>query len=220
VAEGADGWNHPAGRYDDGLGARWDAEELRDDLQHYVAERLGEPDGILVLDDTGFLKKGTTSAGVQRPYSGNADRTENCQIGVFAAYATTRGRALVDRELYLPKSWTTTATAAAPPTCHAGARLPGRNGRRRPSKRGSKHGSCLAPLTVAAVRRLLANGHSPLAVHRCFISARTLRWSHWRRRRQAVARCHYQRRLHTIEGRPGKENTGGQPAHYTHPNRP
>ncbi|MFM9610968.1 IS701 family transposase [Streptomyces niveiscabiei] len=87
-------------------GARWNADELRDDLQHYVAERLGEPDGILILDDTGFLKKGTTSAGVQRQYSGTAGRTENCQIGVFAAYATTRGRALVDRELYLPKSWT------------------------------------------------------------------------------------------------------------------
>ncbi|WP_456303096.1 IS701 family transposase [Streptomyces mirabilis] len=87
-------------------GARWDADELRDDLQHYVAERLGEPDGILILDDTGFLKKGTTSAGVQRQYSGTAGRTENCQIGVFAAYATTRGRALVDRELYLPKTWT------------------------------------------------------------------------------------------------------------------
>ncbi|MFC9846312.1 IS701 family transposase [Streptomyces sp. NPDC060223] len=87
-------------------GARWNADDLRDDLQHYVAERLGEPDGILILDDTGFLKKGTTSAGVQRQYSGTAGRTENCQIGVFAAYATTRGRALVDRELYLPKSWT------------------------------------------------------------------------------------------------------------------
>ncbi len=87
-------------------GARWDADELRDDLQHYVAERLGEPDGILILDDTGFPKKGTTSASVQRQYSGTAGRTENCQIGVFAAYATTRGRALVDRELYLPKSWT------------------------------------------------------------------------------------------------------------------
>ncbi|WP_443071818.1 IS701 family transposase [Streptomyces sp. WMMC940] len=87
-------------------GARWNADELRDDLQHYVAERLGEPDGILILDDTGFLKKGTTSAGVQRQYSGTAGRTENCQVGVFAAYATRKGRALVDRELYLPKSWT------------------------------------------------------------------------------------------------------------------
>jgi hypothetical protein len=71
----------------------------------YVADQLGEDDGVLIIDDTGFIKKGTTSAGVQRQYSGTAGRTENCQIGVFAAFATSRGRA-VDRELYLPKSWT------------------------------------------------------------------------------------------------------------------
>ncbi|MCX5441064.1 IS701 family transposase [Streptomyces sp. NBC_00063] len=87
-------------------GSRWDPDELRDDLQGYVAEKLGTPDGVLIIDDTGFVKKGTTSAGVQRQYSGTAGRTENCQIGVFAAYASARGRALVDRELYLPKSWT------------------------------------------------------------------------------------------------------------------
>ncbi|MCM8555141.1 MULTISPECIES: IS701 family transposase [Streptomyces] len=87
-------------------GATWNADHVRDDLQTYVADRLGEADGVLILDDTGFVKKGTTSAGVQRQYSGTAGRTENCQIGVFAAYVTTRGRALVDRELYLPKSWT------------------------------------------------------------------------------------------------------------------
>ncbi|MHA5055148.1 IS701 family transposase [Streptomyces sp. SD15] len=87
-------------------GATWNADDVRDDLQTYVAENLGEDGGVLILDDTGFIKKGTTSAGVQRQYSGTAGRTENCQIGVFAAYATTRGRALVDRELYLPKSWT------------------------------------------------------------------------------------------------------------------
>jgi SRSO17 transposase len=86
--------------------AAWDPDEIRDDLQTFVAERIGESDGVLILDDTGFLKKGTTSAGVQRQYSGTAGRTENCQIGVFAAYASTKGRALVDRELYLPKSWT------------------------------------------------------------------------------------------------------------------
>ncbi|GAA2615112.1 hypothetical protein GCM10010304_80340 [Streptomyces roseoviolaceus] len=72
-----------------------------------MAERLGTPDGVLIVDDTGFLKKGTTSAGVQRQYSGTGGRTENCQIGVFAAYASSR--ALVDRELYLPKSWSTEA---------------------------------------------------------------------------------------------------------------
>lgn len=71
-----------------------------------MAERLGQPDGVLIVDDTGFIKKGSVSTGVQRQYSGTAGRTENCQIGVFAAYASAKGRALVDRELYLPKSWT------------------------------------------------------------------------------------------------------------------
>ncbi|WP_435280131.1 IS701 family transposase [Streptomyces sp. 1222.5] len=108
------GWQlaeHAGHRTPDGLqrllnGATWNADDVRDDLQTYVADKLGEADGVLILDDTGFVKKGTTSAGVQRQYSGTAGRTENCQIGVFAAYATTRARALVDRELYLPKSWT------------------------------------------------------------------------------------------------------------------
>ena len=108
------GWQlaeHAGHRTPDGLqrllnGATWNVDDVRDDLQTYVAEKLGEADGVLILDDTGFIKKGTTSAGVQRQYSGTAGRTENCQIGVFAAYATTRARTLVDRELYLPKSWT------------------------------------------------------------------------------------------------------------------
>ncbi|MEU9794673.1 IS701 family transposase [Streptomyces sparsogenes] len=83
-------------------GAKWNP----DDLQEYVADKLGENDGVLIIDHTGFIKKGITSAGVQRQYSGTAGRTENCQIGVFAAYTTTLGRALADRELYLPKTWT------------------------------------------------------------------------------------------------------------------
>jgi SRSO17 transposase len=87
-------------------GAKWQPDDIRDDLQQYVADKLGEGDGVLIIDDTGFIKKGITSAGVQRQYSGTAGRTENCQIGVFAAYSTARGRALVDRELYLPQSWT------------------------------------------------------------------------------------------------------------------
>ncbi|MET7684505.1 IS701 family transposase [Streptomyces sp. NPDC005423] len=87
-------------------GSKWEPDDIRDDLQEYVADKLGETDGVLIIDDTGFIKKGTTSAGVQRQYSGTAGRTENCQIGVFAAYASARGRVLVDRELYLPKSWT------------------------------------------------------------------------------------------------------------------
>src|SRR5215813_4566301 len=86
--------------------ADWDVEGVRDDLRAYVAEQLGEPDGVLIADETGFLKKGTRSAGVQRQYSGTAGRTENCQIGVFLAYASARGHALIDRELYLPASWT------------------------------------------------------------------------------------------------------------------
>lgn len=87
-------------------GADWDPDLLRDDLRSWVADRLGDPEGVLVVDDTGFLKKGTKSAGVQRQYSGTAGRIENCQIGVFLAYATPAGRTLLDRELYLPKSWT------------------------------------------------------------------------------------------------------------------
>lgn len=83
----------------------WDADALCDDARDYVAERLG-PGGVLILDDTGFVKKGTTSAGVGRQYTGTSGKIDNCQIGVFAAYATGSGRALVDRELYLPKSWT------------------------------------------------------------------------------------------------------------------
>jgi SRSO17 transposase len=85
--------------------AAWDADGARDDVRAYVAGHLGSPDGVLVVDETGFLKKGTKSAGVQRQYSGTAGRTENCQLGVFCAYATSKGRALIDRELYLPKSW-------------------------------------------------------------------------------------------------------------------
>lgn len=85
--------------------ASWDADGLRDDVRDFVGERLG-PGGVLVLDDTGFIKKGHTSAGVGRQYTGTSGKIDNCQIGVFAAYATSRGRALVDRELYLPKSWT------------------------------------------------------------------------------------------------------------------
>jgi SRSO17 transposase len=86
--------------------SRWEADEVRDDLHAYVAEHLGADNGVLIIDDTSFVKKGVTSAGVQRQYSGTAGRTENCQIGVFAAYATSRGHTLVARELYLLKSWT------------------------------------------------------------------------------------------------------------------
>jgi SRSO17 transposase len=84
---------------------RWDADKVRDDLRSYVVEHLGDPGAVLVLDETGFVKKGTKSVGVQRQYSGTAGRIENCQIGVFLAYAGAHGQALIDRALYLPESW-------------------------------------------------------------------------------------------------------------------
>ena len=84
---------------------RWDADAVRDDLRTYVGEHLADPHGVLVLDETGFLKKGDKSAGVQRQYSGTAGRIENCQVGVFLGYASRYGRALIDRALYLPEGW-------------------------------------------------------------------------------------------------------------------
>lgn len=85
--------------------AQWSAEEVRDDLQRYVLQHLGSKDGILIVDETGFLKKGAKSVGVKRQYSGTAGRVENCQVGVFLAYRSAAGHALIDRSLYLPKEW-------------------------------------------------------------------------------------------------------------------
>jgi SRSO17 transposase len=85
--------------------ARWNADHVRDDLRAYVIEHLGDPSAVLVVDETGFLKKGTQSVGVQRQYSGTAGRIENSQIGVFLAYASPKGRTFLDRELYLPQEW-------------------------------------------------------------------------------------------------------------------
>ncbi len=86
--------------------ARWDADAVRDDLQRYVVTHLGDAEAVLVVDETGFLKKGTKSAGVARQYSGTAGRIENCQVGVFLHYASRYGQAFLDRALYLPKQWT------------------------------------------------------------------------------------------------------------------
>jgi SRSO17 transposase len=85
--------------------AVWDADLVRDDLRGFVAAQLGDPGGVLICDETGFLKKGTGSVGVQRQYSGTAGRIENSQVGVFLSYASPRGRALIDRRIYLPRSW-------------------------------------------------------------------------------------------------------------------
>jgi SRSO17 transposase len=86
--------------------ADWDEEAVRDELRRYVVEHLGAADGILVVDETGFLKKGKKSAGVARQYSGTAGRRENSQVGVFLLYASTKGAAFIDRALYLPEEWT------------------------------------------------------------------------------------------------------------------
>jgi SRSO17 transposase len=94
--------------------ARWDADAVRDDVRGYVIEHLGSADAVLVADETGDVKKGTASAGVQRQYSGTAGRVENCQVAVFLSYASAAGHALIDRELYLPRSW-----AADPARCAA-----------------------------------------------------------------------------------------------------
>src|SRR5213082_3838619 len=86
--------------------ADWDEEAVRDELRTYVIEQLGETGGILVVDETGFVKKGQKSAGVARQYSGTAGRRENSQVGVFLSYASTKGAAFIDRALYLPEEWT------------------------------------------------------------------------------------------------------------------
>lgn len=86
--------------------AQWDADAVRDDLLAYVLDHLADPSAILVLDETGFLKKGTKSAGVKRQYTGTAGKRENCQVGVFVTYSTPQAHVLLDRELYLPSEWT------------------------------------------------------------------------------------------------------------------
>jgi SRSO17 transposase len=99
--------------------AKWDAEEVRDDLREYVVEHFAdEVTGVLIVDETGFLKKGGKSVGVARQYTGSAGDTVNCQVGVFLAYSTEKGTAFLDRALYLPRAWTNdparTAEAGVP----------------------------------------------------------------------------------------------------------
>jgi SRSO17 transposase len=108
------GWNRAETAGDPGpwrqqavLGrTRWDAEALRDIVRDYALETLADPDAVLVLDETGFLKQGKASCGVARQYTGSAGKITNCQIGVFAAYVSRHGHAFIDRALYLPKAWT------------------------------------------------------------------------------------------------------------------
>src|SRR3954447_559345 len=86
--------------------SHWDADALRDVVRDYALETLAEGDAVLVIDETGFLKQGKGSCGVARQYTGSAGKITNCQVGVFAAYASTKGHAFIDRRLYLPKGWT------------------------------------------------------------------------------------------------------------------
>jgi SRSO17 transposase len=93
--------------------AQWDADALRDVVRDYVVETLAAPDAVLVVDETGFLKQGKASCGVGRQYTGSAGKITNCQIGVFAAYVSSKGHAFIDRALYLPKAWTDSPTRRA-----------------------------------------------------------------------------------------------------------
>jgi SRSO17 transposase len=95
-----DGMQHLLGR------AVWDEDALRDDVRAYLVEHLGDPEAVLVVDETGDLKKGTGTVGVQRQYTGTAGRVENAQVAVYLVYATDAGHGVIDRELYLPRSWT------------------------------------------------------------------------------------------------------------------
>ena len=100
--------------------SHWDADALRDVVRDYALKTLAEPDAVLVVDETGFLKQGKASCGVGRQYTGSAGKITNCQVGVFAAYVSDKGHAFIDRTLYLPKAWTNDparmAVAHVPPT--------------------------------------------------------------------------------------------------------
>jgi SRSO17 transposase len=102
--------------------AHWDADAVRDDLVAYVLEHLADPAAVLVLDETGFVKKGTKSAGVAPQYCGAVGKIANCQIGVFLAYASRHGPVLLDRELYLPQEWADDAERKTEAGVPAGAR--------------------------------------------------------------------------------------------------
>ena len=87
--------------------ASWDEEQMRWNSHQLVADELGEPDGVLMCDETGFVKKGNDSVGVARPYCGSLGKGENCQVGVFAGDASRQGYALVDKGLFMPEQWFT-----------------------------------------------------------------------------------------------------------------
>ena len=160
--------------------ADWDPDLVRDDLRGYVVEHLGDSAAVLVVDETGFSKKGTTSVGVQRQYSGTAGKVDNCQLGVFLAYAGPKGRAFIDRELYLPRAWTND-----PARCRA-ARVPEQVGFRtkpqlarvlleRPLD-AEVPASWVTPMRPMAATRPCAAGWRAAASPMCWPSRALSRW--------------------------------------------
>jgi SRSO17 transposase len=101
----------------------WDEEQMRWNYHQLVAEEMGDLDGVLMFDETGFVKKGKDSVGVARQYCGTLGKVENCQVGVFAGYASRHGYALVDKQLFLPEVWWTDAYAARRTRCNVPAAL-------------------------------------------------------------------------------------------------
>lgn len=116
----ATGARHPQGLQRLLFGALWDADQARDELEEFIVEVFGAADGIAILDETGFLKKGTQSVGVKRQYSGTAGKVENCQVGVFLVYRSQGGSVFLDRRLYLPEEWCADAARRAQACVPAG----------------------------------------------------------------------------------------------------
>ncbi len=101
----------------------WDEEQMRWNYHQLVADEMGDPEGVLMFDETGFVKKGTDSVGVARQYCGPLGKVENCQVGVFTGYASRHGYALVDKRLFLPEAWFTDAYATRRTRCNVPTEL-------------------------------------------------------------------------------------------------
>ena len=165
------GMQHLLGR------ASWDTDGVRDDLREHVTTHLGEHDAVLMVDETGDLKKGTSTVGVQRQYTGTAGRIENAQVAVYLTYSAARGHAMIDRELYLPKSWPPTPTGSPRPGCPRASSSPP-SPRWPPacspalSTRGCPHGGWPATRSTAPTRPC-ARSWNPVESGTCWPSAAT-----------------------------------------------
>lgn len=179
--------------------AVWDADAVRDDMREYVVEHLHDDAAVLVVDETGDVKKGTHTVGVQRQYTGTAGRIENSQVAVYLVYAGARGHAAVDRQLYVPRSWTSdrdrcraaglgedTVFATKPELARTIAMLAhaflavvrANEHARRPAP------ADLVPLSCNEIQRLFIT----LVVQPLHNMAHRLGWSDWRRRDQERSR--------------------------------